>query len=100
MQSGRFILAVILMIAVVVITNLLFPPVPRTDRATATDSVAQPQAPVTTTQPAPAGTEPQTIAPSAQTPQSVRADTVIIESNLYRYGVSTSGAGIVWTAPT
>ena len=35
MQSGRFVLAVILMIAVVVITNILFPPVPRRDTAAA-----------------------------------------------------------------
>src|SRR5688500_7237241 len=99
MQSGRFILAVILMIAVVVITNVLFPPVPRADKAAAGDSVTQTGQPITPAQPAPAATAvqppagPQTAAPL--TAASVRGDTVIVESDLYRYGISTVGASIV-----
>jgi YidC/Oxa1 family membrane protein insertase len=95
MQSGRFILAVILMIAVVVITNVLFPPVPRTDKAAARDSVTQAQTPATTQAPAGAAVQPATDAPVQPQAQHLRADTVIIESGLYRYGVSTVGAGIV-----
>jgi len=50
MDSGRFVLAVILMIAVVVITNILFPPVPRRSRTAARDTVAQVQQPAPTPQ--------------------------------------------------
>jgi YidC/Oxa1 family membrane protein insertase len=99
MQSGRFILAVILMIAVVVITNVLFPPVPRADKPAAADSLTQTGQPVTPSQPAPAApvaqprADTQTTAPAAAA--AVRGDTVIVESDLYRYGISTLGASIV-----
>ncbi|MGQ0563201.1 MAG: membrane protein insertase YidC [Gemmatimonadota bacterium] len=88
MQSGRFILAVVLMIAVVVITNVLFPPVPRTRPTEARDTV---------TQAPPAAAQPDVgvVAPPTQVAPPSRGDTVVVESGLYRYGISTLGAGIV-----
>ncbi|HUP88482.1 MAG TPA: membrane protein insertase YidC, partial [Longimicrobiales bacterium] len=93
MDSGRFVLAVVLMIAVVVLTNVLFPPVPRKQNANkpvasqsaAANSAAAPQAP-------PSGQP--TIGPTQIVP-SGRADTIVIESPLFRYGVSTTGASLV-----
>src|SRR5690606_18501523 len=110
MDSGRFLLAVLLMIALVVVTNIIFPPVPP----------AQPDAPgdTTGTTPArppdttpPAG-PPDTTPPSAPAPDptdrldsiaglpdvaatDVAADTIVAASRLFHYGVSTRGARIV-----
>ena len=99
MQSGRFILAVILMIAVVVITNIIFPPVPRRDTGITGDTAAQTQTGVTPSQPDAAEPQLQPRADTQATPQitaaSIRGDTVIVESELYRYGISTVGASIV-----
>jgi YidC/Oxa1 family membrane protein insertase len=97
MESGRFILAVILMIAVVVITNLLFPPIGRRNAPVTPDSVAQaPSAapPATTMQPTQPPPTPAAAQPVAETAVE-RADTVVVESPLYRYGISTRGAMIV-----
>ena len=93
MDSGRFVLAVILMIAVVVITNMLFPPVSRRQNPATGDTVTLAQPPVV-----PRGEEQispvQEPPPQAQ-PASARTDTVIVESPLYRFGISTNGAMIV-----
>ena len=97
-QSVRFILAVLLMVAVVVITNLLFPPVPRVP-ATAADST-------TAVTPAPQAVQPPVTAPAAQpqtteqntTPNiapAARADTVVVESPLYRFAFSSQGGALV-----
>lgn len=90
-------MAVILMVAVVVITNIVFPPVPRDRSIPATrDSVDRAAEPGTATRsPSPAST-----APPAARPQTIRtlvtgADTILIESPLYRYGISTAGASVV-----
>ena len=90
-QSIRFILAVGLMVAVVVITNIVFPPVPTERQTSAPDSAAttapaqqQAQAPQPTSAPAPA-------APAAL----LRADTIIVESPLYRFAFTTQGAALV-----
>lgn len=86
------------MIAVVVITNILFPPVPRRDKAAAGDSVVTTQPQVTPSQPAAAAPTLQprdTQAVPQFTAATVRSDTVIIESDIYRYGISTLGAGMV-----
>ena len=105
MDSGRFLLAVILMIAVVVLTNILFPPVPRRSTPAPTDSAAQtqPAPPAATQQPVdtpPAATPPPPAAGSqvnADTTPAVaaRSDTIVVESPLFRYGISTNGAMIV-----
>lgn len=99
MESGRFVLAVVLMIAVVVITNILFPPVSRNKTPVAGDTIAARQQQQAT---APDQRNEQSQAPatvaSAPAPTgqlTTRADTVIIESPLYRYGISTAGASVV-----
>ena len=84
------------MIAVVVLTNILFPPVPRKG-ANARDTVAakvqaQPQANAPATIAAPTSPPTLTAAPVAG---AARVDTVIVESPLFRYGISTNGAAIV-----
>lgn len=91
MESGRFVLAVILMIAVIVITNLLFPPAPpRRPEAAPEAPAAVAGAPAETArvaEAAPVGP------PAAEAP--VEADTIVVASPLYRYSVSTRGAALV-----
>lgn len=99
MDSRRFLLAVGLMIALVAITNILFPPVPQPATAPAADSLAAPAATDSPTAP-PAAPVAQDTAPadSAAPPAAVAevaADTVVVESPLYRYAISTAGAAIV-----
>jgi YidC/Oxa1 family membrane protein insertase len=91
-QSVRFILAVILMVAVVIITNLIFPPVPR-NRVAAPDSTA---GTTTATLPA-AGTQPtpQPTPPAEAATPTARADTIVVASPLYRFAFSTQGAALV-----
>jgi YidC/Oxa1 family membrane protein insertase len=109
MDSGRFLLAVVLMIAVMVITNILLPPprpavdpaVPDTVAAPITVPAADPPgtvlAPGTpdTTTPQPAGAEP------LPGPPAVPADTgrplgdIVVESPRYAYRIASMGASIV-----
>ncbi len=92
-QSFRFILAVLLMVAVVVITNIVFPPVPRGQQAAATNTAAATTPSPTTpqqTQPAPPAVDP-TISAAAQSAESF----VVVESPLYRYAFSTLGGALV-----
>jgi len=90
------------MIAVVVITNVLFPPVPRQRGVVAGDTIGQRQAREaaetgtrTTASPGAAPVTTPGAAPATQTLPVGSADTVIIESPLYRYGISTLGASVV-----
>ncbi len=107
MDSVRFVLAIVLMVAVVLVTNLLFPPKrTRSPRAPAdTTHVAAPIASRTTTAAAPGGAPaaqaqaqapaPPAPAPAAPSPAMVAAaPAVIVESPLYRYAVSTAGGAI------
>ena len=97
MESGRFILAVVLMIATVVIINVMFPPARRPAQTPASDTIpgapagarAQPATPPPTITAAPA------IAAPAAPVASARADTIVVQSPLYRYGISTRGAALV-----
>lgn len=93
-QSVRFVLAVAMMIAVVVITNIVFPPVPRNSDVAADSTTAGANA---TPQPAPAAVPaPATaIAPAPATTAAAPAQTVVAESPLYRFGFSTRGAALV-----
>src|SRR5688572_17389936 len=100
MESGRFLVAIVLMIATVVLVNVVFPPARPQARRPATDSAAAP---------APAATAPResaaTVAPPAvEQPErpittapspTGRADTIVVESPLYRFGISTRGAALV-----
>jgi YidC/Oxa1 family membrane protein insertase len=110
MDSGRFLLAVILMIAVMVVTNLLLPPErPPLEEAPAADTVAVPvAAPPTAPLDAPAEVpatadpvEPRVPVPDAPAaalpvPDAVApADTVVAASPRYEYRISTRGAAVV-----
>ena len=94
MDSRRFLLAIILMIAVMVVTNILFPPpAPPERQATPADTTADTLRPA----PPPAAGTPDTIAPApvAAQPTGAPADSIIVQSPLYEYVVSTRGAAIL-----
>jgi YidC/Oxa1 family membrane protein insertase len=92
-QSVRFILAVLLMVGVVVLTNIIFPPVPRrTDNAPADSAIAAPRA---TTTPQPPATPAAPDSVKQAVPSAENVDTVIVESPLYRFGFSTQGVALV-----
>lgn len=102
-DTGRFLLAIVLMIGVIITTNLLFPPVPAEQPGAVADSTATSEdvtpdaapgviAPRDSAAPSPADSQaPPPLAGPAATP----ADTVWVESDLYRYGISTAGGSIV-----
>ena len=101
-SSGRFVLAIILMVAVIVVTNLLFPPAPPQPAEQVGPGVEAPAtAPATPQQEAvageaAAGTEALagiTAEPAA--PENVAADTIIVSSPLYRYALTTRGAALI-----
>jgi YidC/Oxa1 family membrane protein insertase len=83
-MEKRLVLAVLLMSATVLLTNVLFPPPAPVDgepgRDTMEAAVASPPASV------------GVVAPPARTEH---ADTVVVTSELYRYGFSTMGAALV-----
>lgn len=94
METGRFLLAIILMIAVIVGTNRLFGPRPIGEQPAAeavldTLGVTGEGVEAEPSEPAIAA---QTVAPAAP---GEAADTVIAASSLYRYGFSTRGASVV-----
>ncbi|HWV55849.1 MAG TPA: membrane protein insertase YidC [Longimicrobiales bacterium] len=90
MDTRRFLLAIVLMIAVIVVTNLLFPPAPPELPDEATEEITTPvmapsgDAMLPAAEPQPAGPE-----------QVVAVDTIDVASPLYRFGVSTAGGSIV-----
>ncbi|MBI4409519.1 MAG: membrane protein insertase YidC [Gemmatimonadetes bacterium] len=99
MQIGRFLLAIVLMIAVIILTNILFPPArprraPPADTAVAGDSV--PAAPAETTPaPPPAVPAAPPRVPRVAAAPAVPAETLAIESALHRLGFSTLGGSLV-----
>jgi YidC/Oxa1 family membrane protein insertase len=103
MEGFRFVLAIVLSIAVVILVNVMFPPAPRPDRP-APDTVAAdtlvPPADAPPLEPAPMPVEPPA-APPAAPPDApadapaVAEDTVWVETELARYGISTRGGAIV-----
>ena len=90
-NSGRFLLAVTLMIAVIVLSYVLFPPArPQPRSAAVADTVSVDTTAVTGT-PAAAGP-----AQPVAAPQSAGAvDTIVVQTPLYRFGFSTRGAALV-----
>src|SRR5688572_18380769 len=103
MQSGRFLLAVVLMIATVVIVNVIFPPVrptaslpPGDSLAIPPDSAAPPNALPAVPSPAPVTLPGQpAVSPPPVSSDPAPVDTIVAESPLYRYGISTRGAALV-----
>lgn len=89
-MEKRLLLAVFLITTVMVVTNLLFPPPPVEDVArTGADSIAVATETVAPSTPVATAAVP-TIAADAAV-----ADTVIVSSELYRYGFSTRGGSLV-----
>lgn len=106
MEGLRFFLAIVLSIAVIIITNLLFPPEPAPDTAgVSVDSAAAGVAPDTGAEArSDTGTlvaEPPELAPDPRAvaadtgDAALPADTIWVETPLARYGFSTRGGAIV-----
>ncbi len=100
MDSGRFLLAIVLMIALVIVTQIIFPPVPPPAPGPAADSLAT-QAPGARP-PIDTAPRPGATTPAAEVPivlpveaEPAGADTVFVESDLYRLRFSTQGGAIV-----
>lgn len=85
-MEKRLLLAVLLMSATVLLTNLIFPP-------------PEPPAPapeaVTESAPAPRAEPPAPVVQAPREAVSARADTVVVTSPLYRYAFSTRGASVL-----
>ncbi|HEX9109817.1 MAG TPA: membrane protein insertase YidC, partial [Longimicrobiales bacterium] len=104
MDSARFALAIVLMVAVIVVANLLFPPA-KSQRGVKGDTthVSAPASPGTTSPAAAAQTPaaPPTAPPAATATPSpaprllAEAPVTVVESPLYRYGVSSAGGSVV-----
>src|SRR5690625_5196071 len=101
MESVRFVLAIVLMIAVVVVTNILFPPAPPEPQLAPEEAVTEPLAESPSPERPPIVDAPVVepaqaeAAAVAEAPGIVPEDTVFVESPLFRYGVSTRGAALV-----
>jgi YidC/Oxa1 family membrane protein insertase len=98
-DTGRFLLAIVLMIAVMVITNVLFPPVrPAPETAPALpDTLLAPGDRAIVEPDTPPRPPLEPVAPPAivEVPPPVAADTVVVASPLYRYAFSTIGGALV-----
>jgi YidC/Oxa1 family membrane protein insertase len=94
MESGRFLLAVVLMIAVVVITNILIPPVepPAVSPAAGDSAVATP--PPRTAAPPVVDPEPAAPEPTERADLGP-AQIVTVESDVVRFGISDRGGALV-----
>src|SRR5688572_7063803 len=92
----RFLLAIALMVGVLVVTNVIFPPVPRPPAGLGPDSAAivdpgPPTASELTPSPAPPALVPDTTTPAAAAVER----RVVVEAPLYRHVFSTRGARLV-----
>lgn len=97
MESGRFLLAVVLMIAVVVLTNILLPaPRPAENELAPAGQVAA-TAPTDTAVPVPAPASALPAAPAVQSDSAALppGDTVWASSPNWRFGFSTRGGALV-----
>jgi len=93
MSSGRFLLAVVLMIAVMVITNIIFPPPPR-EPVTPPDSAA-PTRPAGVPAETIAGRPPAVVEAPPAADSAGPADTIVVRSALYEYRILTRGGSLV-----
>ena len=96
MDSARFLLAVILMIAVMVLTNIFFPPRRPPQPDVVADTAATRVEPIPSPAPGRADTPGLSATPSVppadSTPTALSTDTIFVASDLYRFGFSQSGA--------
>jgi YidC/Oxa1 family membrane protein insertase len=99
MDSKRFLLAVVLMVAVMVVTNILLgpPPTPAGEEITG-DTTAIVTSPARRTAATPQLQPADSSASVAVANMPVRADTIVVRSSLYEYRISTRGAAIVGAA--
>lgn len=103
MDTGRFVLAIVLMIGVIIVTNLLFPPVPLERTGVPADSVAIGDSTAPGQRSAAPGVPQTSPAPAVGAPAPAEAmaagtfapETIWVEGPLYRYGISTAGGSIV-----
>ncbi|MBW3627693.1 MAG: membrane protein insertase YidC [Gemmatimonadetes bacterium] len=84
-MEKRLLIAVLLMGAVIMITNIFFPPVAPVEPGAKADSAA-------IARPRPA--RPVAAAPALQTAPAAARDSVVVRSNLYEYVFSTRGAAL------
>ncbi|MBA2670185.1 MAG: membrane protein insertase YidC [Gemmatimonadetes bacterium] len=85
-MEKRLIVAVLLMSAVIMLTNLLFPPPLPEETSVEPDSVVAVQPPQVRAAPV--------LLPTSSPAAAVRADTVNVVSDLYRLSFTTRGAGL------
>src|SRR5688500_4843742 len=96
--EGRFVLAIVLMVAVLVVTNIMFPPVPPPSETTAQDSAGVVATPPTGAPRAALGAPDSATATldSAAAATTVQPDRIVeVEGPLYRHRFSTRGARLV-----
>jgi len=97
MDTRRFLLAIMLMIAVIVVTNLLFPPsTPEPpEPLEQAEQLEQPSTPPVLATPDSQPPPPVADAQAGLPQPTAEIDTISVESSLYRFGVSTAGGSIV-----
>jgi YidC/Oxa1 family membrane protein insertase len=102
MEGFRFVLAIVLSIAVVVIINILFPSPPREAPAVAEPAVDTllpgPDtlfAPPVLAEPAEPAAPVEPVEPDTLVPGLARSDTVWVETEVARYGIATLGGAVV-----
>ncbi|MGH7467079.1 MAG: membrane protein insertase YidC [Longimicrobiales bacterium] len=95
MESGRFLLAVVLMIATVVLINVMFPPARPPRNPTVDSIVGGTPPPIADSTPTPDRPAPRPRQPIAPTVAGTAAETLIVQSPLFRYALSTHGAQLV-----
>ncbi len=98
MEGFRFVLAIVLSIAVVIVVNVLFPPAtpperPAPDPVTV-DTLAPPPDALPPTAP-PVADVPTLAPPDTLVPEPVAGDTVWVETERTRYGIATRGGAVV-----
>jgi YidC/Oxa1 family membrane protein insertase len=95
MESGRFLLAVVLMIAVVVITNILIPPVEPADTPVAGEETTEVAPPPRAEAPPPAVDPGRAATASPERAEPGPEEIVTVESDVVRFGISDRGGALV-----
>lgn len=93
-MERRIFLAVLLMSAVLIVNNLLFPPVPEPDGAGAPRADSA-EVRKTAAPPPPAAAAPRPVRPPPTAPAAGPGDTVVVVTPLARYVLSTRGGAVL-----